>query len=133
MLKRAWVILFITFCIYTVWVYAYCDNTQPSYQDASITNGWKIWQSKNCQSCHQLYGLGGYMGPDLTNTASDKNKGKKYMHTLIKYGSGRMPDFQLTDTEVQNVIAFLSWVDKSGKSKVSKESVHWTGTYIIDK
>jgi len=73
------------------------------------------------------------MGPDLTNTASDSNKGEKYMFTLIKYGTGRMPDFHLTDTEVENVVAFLSWVDKSGKSKVAEESVHWTGTYIIDK
>lgn len=93
----------------------------------------EIWQSKNCQSCHQLYGLGGYMGPDLTNTAGDSSKSEKYMFTLIKYGTGKMPDFQLSDKEVNNVIAFLSWVDKSGKSKVSKESVHWTGTYIIDK
>lgn len=133
MLKKAWVILFTSFCIYTVWVYTYCDGAQLTYPDATITKGWEIWQEKNCQSCHQLYGLGGYMGPDLTNTASDSNKGEQYMFTFIKYGTGRMPDFHLTDTEVQNVIAFLSWVDKSGKSKVPAESVHWTGTYIIDK
>jgi nitric oxide reductase subunit C len=133
MLKKTWVILFSSFCIYTVWVYTYCDGAQLTYPDATITKGWEIWQRKNCQSCHQLYGLGGYMGPDLTNTASDSNKGEKYMFTLIKYGTGRMPDFHLTDTEVENVVAFLSWVDKSGKSKVAEESVHWTGTYIIDK
>ena len=73
------------------------------------------------------------MGPDLTNTASDSSKGEKYMFTLIKYGTGKMPDFKLSDAEVNDVISFLSWVDKSGKSKVAEESVHWTGTYIIEK
>ncbi len=133
MFKRVWIVLFTTFCIYTFWTYAYDDGTQPSYQDESIVSGWEIWQNKNCQSCHQLYGLGGYMGPDLTNIAGDKNKGKEYMYTFIKYGTGSMPDFGLNDDEIENVIAFLSWVDKTGKSQVDERSVHWSGTYIINK
>ena len=33
-------------------------------------SGKLVWQKHNCQSCHQLYGLGGYLGPDLTNVIS---------------------------------------------------------------
>lgn len=91
------------------------------------------WQEKNCQSCHQLYGLGGYMGPDLTNIASEKGKGPGYMQSFIKYGTGKMPNLNLSDTEVANIIAYLSWVDKSGRSKVPPEAVHWTGSYNLSK
>jgi nitric oxide reductase subunit C len=93
--------------------------------------GMQTWQEKNCQSCHQLYGLGGYMGPDLTNTASEKGKGPDYMRAFIKSGTSRMPNFHLSDTEVLNVIAFLKWVDRSGRSKVEAADVHWTGSYNL--
>lgn len=71
------------------------------------------------------------MGPDLTNTASEKGKGADYMKGFIKYGTGRMPNFNLSDTEVTNIIAFLKWVDESGQSKVPQSAVHWTGTYNL--
>ncbi|MBS1782473.1 MAG: cytochrome c [Bacteroidetes bacterium] len=116
------------FGCYSGIVYLFCDN-KPDAPDAAAQRGWKVWQEKNCQSCHQFYGLGGYMGPDLTNVASQK--GTSYMRGIIEHGTGKMPDFHLSNNEVNDVIAFLSWVDKSGKSQVADSSVHWTGTYII--
>lgn len=133
MLKIVWIILFTGFCIYTGWVYLYCDKNAAIVQhDSSLTEGWQLWQDKNCQSCHQLYGLGGYMGPDLTNIARDSSKGQAYMYTFIKYGTGRMPAYNMTDTEVNKIIDFLTWVDKSGVSQVPAEAVHWSGTYFIE-
>lgn len=99
------------------------NNVPPP--DRHIQAGWQLWQDKNCQSCHQLYGLGGYMGPDLTNVYSDK--GARYMQTFIKYGTGKMPDFHLNDSEIQSLISFLAWIDKSGKSKIPASVVHWWG------
>jgi len=110
-------------------VYIYAGSTPGKPLSHEVAAGWQLWQDKNCQSCHQLYGLGGYMGPDLTNVASQKGTG--YMRGLIQYGTNRMPDFNLNDTEVNNVIAFLCWVDKSGTAKVPDSLVHWTGSYTI--
>ncbi len=133
MLRLVWGTLFIAFCLYTGWVYLYCDEkTEIVQNDPSVAKGWELWQQKNCQSCHQLYGLGGYMGPDLTNIARDSSKGKQYMHGFIKYGTGRMPAFGMTDEEVEHIIDFLAWVDKSGLSQVPAEAVHWSGTYMIE-
>lgn len=73
------------------------------------------------------------MGPDLTNTYSEYGKGPLYMQAIIKHGTGRMPDFNLTDTDVKNLVQFLAWVDKSGKSKVKANEVHWSGTYSLGK
>ena len=135
MFKKIWISLFLAFSIYTALVYTQCDagttGSQPDDLDKSITAGRDIWQKYNCQSCHQLYGLGGYLGPELTNTASIK--GAKYMSTIIKYGTGRMPNFHLTDSEVENLVHYLSWIDNSGNTRVAKENVHWTGTYILNE
>lgn len=131
MAKRIWVALFIMFGIYTGVVYSYCDAHKQPAPDKQVKQGWALWQSKNCQSCHQLYGLGGYLGPDLTNTCS--MKGSVYMKGIIKHGTGRMPDMQLTDEEINSIIAFLGWVDKTGRSVVKKEQVHWSGTYVMEE
>jgi len=108
-------------------VYNYADPSPCAKPSNEVTSGWNIWQQKNCNSFHQLYGLGGYMGPDLTNTASIK--GKEYMKVFIRYGSGKMPNFHLNKKEVNDLISFLEWVDKTGLSKVPDSAVHWTGTY----
>jgi len=127
-MKKILLILCTGFAIYSLAVYKYGSTTKASPTPA-ITKGWNVWQEKNCQSCHQLYGLGGYMGPDLTNVASEK--GAAYMKGIIHSGTTRMPDFHLKEEEINDLVAFLSWVDHSGSSKVSDTSVHWTGTYTI--
>ena len=132
---RLWIILFLAFASYTLIVYKYCDEKEvaATTPDRQALAGWKTWQQNNCQACHQLYGLGGYMGPDLTNVVSDPTRNSKYLQTFIKYGTGKMPNFNLNDSEINNVIAFLRWVDKSGKSKVPGECVTYTGNYNLSK
>lgn len=126
--------LFSAFAVYTIAVYAYCDaGNKEKAPTMNVRAGWHVWQEKNCQSCHQLYGLGGYLGPDLTNVASDTMKDERYLRTFIKYGTGRMPDLHLADEEVNDVIAFLKWVDKSGKSKIDGQALTRTGNYDLTK
>ncbi len=134
MASKIWGMLLVIFAAFSWMVYAHCDdNNKEGSPDQQIIAGWNTWQTKNCQSCHQLYGLGGYMGPDLTNVCSDKNKGKSYLKVFIMNGTGRMPNFHLSDKETDDVISFLSWVDKSGESKISADKVHWSGTYELEK
>jgi nitric oxide reductase subunit C len=134
MASRVWVILFIIFIAFSWMVYAHCDdNNKEGFPDHQVNAGWKTWQARNCQSCHQLYGLGGYMGPDLTNIISEKGKGKDYTRVFILNGTARMPDFHLTGSEADELISFLTWVDKSGENKISADKVHWSGTYDLEK
>lgn len=133
MTARIWFALVLSFLFYSCIVYIGSSSSQHKPPASPAANaGWKLWQAKNCHTCHQLYGLGGYMGPDLTNIASDKHKGNPdYIKTFIKYGSTSMPNLHLTDSQANELVAFLQWVDKSGKSNVSPENVHWTGTYLF--
>lgn len=91
-----------------------------------------MWQSKNCQACHQLYGLGGYMGPDLTNIISDSIKGPAYASAFIQSGTAKMPKFNLSAAEVNELLAFLTWVDQSGQSRVPADKVTPLGNYKLD-
>jgi nitric oxide reductase subunit C len=130
---NARIVLFLlcTACaIYTALVYRFSDaSPEADLLSAEAALGKELWQEKNCQSCHQLYGLGGYMGPDLTNVAA---KGPAYMRAFVEKGTGRMPDFHLSKTEVGRLIAFLQWVDKSGQNKVPDSALHWSGSYSLN-
>ena len=72
--------------------------------------GKLLWQINNCQSCHQLYGLGGYMGPDLTLVTTTKRGGEKYTRGMLLNGGARMPNFHFTGGEADAIIAYLSYV-----------------------
>lgn len=109
--------LFISYAAYSAWVYT--NGTEQTVQ-ANFSEkeyiGKQLWQKNNCSSCHQLYGLGGYLGPDLTNITSDAKRGKDYAAVFIKYGGATMPDFHLTDKETEAILAYLSFVDASVKN-----------------
>ena len=131
MVKRVFIALLIVYCCYSFLVYAYSARvTAPPSAEALA--GFDIWQSKNCQACHQVYGLGGYMGPDLTNIISDTTKGPLYAFAFIKLGSPKMPNFNFSDTEANKIIAFLKWVDKSGRSMVPGNKVDGLGNYNLE-
>lgn len=129
---RIWIALFTVFIGYTFYVYNFCDRQAAGATDPRVAKGWYTWQQKNCQACHQLYGLGGYLGPDLTNVAADPYKNELYLKTFIRYGTGKMPDFHLNDSEITNLVAFLRWIDKSGKSRIRQDQVTSSGNYNLD-
>lgn len=76
--------------------------------------GQKIWQQKNCFNCHQVYGLGGYLGPDLTNIYSNPNKGEKYIEAMLNSGVKSMPKYEFNKAEKDALISFLREIDKTG-------------------
>ena len=102
--------------------------------DVQAQRGKLLWQSYNCQACHQIYGLGGYMGPDLTNVISTPGKGPDYVNALLTAGTAKMPNFHLTGIEKQQLVAFLTAVSKSGEYPLKTENIDlkW-GSFLIRK
>ena len=76
--------------------------------------GEHIWQENNCMACHQLYGLGGYLGPDLTNVISNPSKGKEYVKAFFNSGVKSMPKFNFSEEEKEALASFLEHVDNTG-------------------
>ncbi len=128
--QLAFPLLCVIFIIYSWMVYTTDSNFDKGSQHLSyeVIKGKRLFQKYNCISCHQIYGLGGYLGPDLTNVISAHGKGELYASAIIKYGTLIMPNMSLSDKEVEEVLAYLKYIDKTGKSPATNFNVSWIGT-----
>jgi len=109
-------LLFIVFIIYTIVVFTHgtAFSKGKTYLTHEAQKGKIIFQEKNCMACHQIYGLGGYMGPDLTNIISKRNNNTSIAKAFLKNGTEKMPDFELTEVEIEALIAYLKYLDQAG-------------------
>lgn len=119
--------LIVLYVLYSIWVYS-AGTDGPVSMNVPAQRGKKLYQELNCVSCHQLYGLGGYMGPDLTNVISQK--GKDYAAAFIKNGTTKMPNFHLSDAEVDFISEYLKEVDKTGHSPNFDYEIRMNGNVI---
>lgn len=83
--------LIVIFVIYNRLIYSSHSYTSSVALSPKAIAGQELWQSNNCWSCHQIYGLGGYLGPDLTNIYSNPSKGPVYINTFLNSGVKSMP------------------------------------------
>lgn len=122
--------LFLLFIVDGIIIYTSGAENDPGKQ--FLTEGAKkgklLFQEYNCISCHQIYGLGGYMGPDLTNVISAPGKGEIFVKALIQAGTQRMPNFHFGTSEVNELTEYLNYVDKTGISPVRNFEIKYDGT-----
>jgi len=85
--------------------------TVPAREQATINKGKALFQQHNCIACHQLYGLGGYLGPELTSAYSDPQRGELFMRAFLQAGGQRMPNFGFRQDEIDALISYLKYVD----------------------
>ena len=93
----------------------------------SAQSGKLVFHKYNCISCHQIYGLGGYMGPDLTNVMSTQGKGRNYASAFIVSGTMKMPKFDLSEEEVENLLDYLEYVGQAGDYPITDFKPTWYG------
>ncbi len=77
---------------------------------ADAVEGRKLFHDGSCQVCHQLWGQGGFLGPDLTNSASRVDETR--LASLLTVGSGQMPAFGYTPNQISQMRAFLTEIDR---------------------
>ena len=109
--------------------YVYTKGTEAAHlppMNEVERYGADVFQQYNCIACHQFYGLGGYMGPDLTNVIS--NRGEAVARAFIMAGTASMPNLGLSPEEVDAVVAYLAFVDKTGTYPPENYEVRWYGT-----
>lgn len=84
-----------------------------------VTRGMDVWHENNCINCHTLFGEGAYYAPDLTKIT--QHRGEAYLQAYMRdpsqfYDEQRhrrlMPKQDLSDAEIDDLIAFLDWVSK---------------------
>ncbi len=90
----------------------YADESPSIVLSQEAIQGRRVWLENNCQACHQLYGFGGFLGPDLTNIASRIEITQ--LVDQLALGSGQMPKFDLTDDQTVDLWTFLQSMNESG-------------------
>ncbi len=78
--------------------------------------GYRLWREQNCHTCHQLYGFGGYLGPDLTHVTRRVKQADFELILLV--GVGAMPRADVTGDGLKALFTFLSEMDRSGQGHV---------------
>ncbi|MBP6558009.1 MAG: cytochrome c [Flavobacterium sp.] len=89
--------------------------------------GEKLWLQNNCHSCHQIYGLGGYLGPDFTNVYSFRKRDEKYLKSMFNSGIKSMPQFDFNETEKEELVQFLKEIDQTGQYPNTKAQIEADG------
>lgn len=80
-----------------------------------VAEGKKVWETRNCIGCHTLLGEGAYFAPELGNVvARYGEEGVKAFITSRPVdgipGRRSMPQFNLTERELEAITAFLKHV-----------------------
>ncbi|OGI57918.1 MAG: cytochrome C [Candidatus Muproteobacteria bacterium RBG_19FT_COMBO_61_10] len=87
------------------------ENLTPN-----VVLGKHVWEVNNCIGCHTLLGEGAYFAPELGNVY--KRRGPEFIKTWIRIqptkapGRRRMPQFNLTEAELDGLVEFLKWTSE---------------------
>jgi nitric oxide reductase subunit C len=104
--------------------YIRTTSTDESTLTASVERGKRIWEKNACINCHTLLGEGAYFAPELGNvwirwggdsdpaSARDTLKGWMAAQPSGIEGRRQMPQFNLTDKELDDLADFLQWASK---------------------
>ncbi|MDR2219939.1 MAG: cytochrome c [Methylobacillus sp.] len=117
-------LLFIALTVDTTKALPKRDNSQNI--TAEVERGKKVWETNNCIGCHTLLGEGAYFAPELGNVYKRRGGdegGAEFIKEWIKMqplnipGRRKMPQFHLTDQELDDLVAFLKYASEINTEK----------------
>jgi len=86
----------------------------------SVARGKNLWEVNNCVGCHTIMGEGAYYAPELANVynrrgGTNEVAFKTYLNgwmsaqPLNEPGRRKMPQFHLSEEQVNDLADFLIW------------------------
>ncbi|RXJ89039.1 cytochrome C [Arcobacter sp. CECT 8983] len=115
------ILLFVGLTVDTVKKFPELTNEDKLTQ--SVADGKHVWEKYNCVGCHTIMGEGAYYAPELANVFD--RRGLKDEETFKTYLSSwmasqpldienrrKMPQFNLSDKEIEDLANFLIWTSK---------------------
>lgn len=90
----------------------------------AVERGKRVWEENACINCHTLLGEGAYFAPELGNVwirygGAENPEGaraalKGWMQAMPTGIEGRrqMPQFNLSEQQLDDLASFLEWVSK---------------------
>ncbi len=120
--------LVLAFLVQTYLVYSDGTGLKTSPLSVSAQHGRKIWLKNNCQSCHQIFGFGGFLGPDLTNTAHVYDA--EELQEILLVGPGQMPSIKISTLEAKSLQAYFNELNKTGISQAFADPDSVEGAFL---
>jgi nitric oxide reductase subunit C len=105
-------------------LYALSTSTHNDQLTDSVIAGKRVWEKNACIDCHTILGEGAYFAPELGNVfvrrggKTDPEGAKQFIKDWIKSqpsgvaGRRQMPQFNLSDKDLDDLANFLEWVSK---------------------
>jgi nitric oxide reductase subunit C len=102
-------------------------STNKATLTESVVRGKHVWEKNSCINCHSLIGEGAYFAPELGNVwdryggREDEGSAREALKAWIKAqptgveGRRQMPNFHLTEQELDDVVDFFRWTDSIKK------------------
>lgn len=84
----------------------------PPEERQRVLAGHHTWLKGNCATCHAIYGLGGHLGPDLTDIV--QYRGAPYVKVMIQSGRPGMPACTFDPGTMDDLIAYLEFIGRTG-------------------
>lgn len=116
---------FVLFVGMTIQSHVYAlQSSNDNQLTASVAAGKRVWEKNACIDCHTILGEGAYFAPELgnvfvryggkTDPAGAKEAIKAWMKSQPSGVEGRrqMPQFNLSDQELNDLADFLEWTSK---------------------
>lgn len=123
--RLVFLVMLFLFLGYSSFLYTVQPFPDPPANTAA-ENGKMVWQNYNCSSCHQIFGLGGYLGPDLTDEYTLRSEA--IINSFLISGTSIMPNFHLSEQERSDLIEYLKTVDATGSADPKTFKIYTDGT-----
>lgn len=104
--------------------YVVTESTDTEALTEDVIAGKRVWEENSCINCHTIMGEGAYFAPELANVwqryggDEDPEGARAALAAWIKNqptgipGRRQMPDFNLSDEEIDDLIDFLKWTSE---------------------
>lgn len=121
------------FAVYAAAVATWPLEPDPVGRSSAAAHGTEsaaadAWRAAGCQVCHSVFGLGGHIGPDLTNVVSRTSTG--YVRAMVRAGPPGMPAYRDLDEGTLDLLAeYLERVDRAARYPSSS----WAGDRSEDR
>ena len=115
------ILVFIGLTFHTVRVLPERDHRENITPEVVL--GKKVWEENNCVGCHSILGEGAYFAPELGNVYQRFGNSTDAIKWFIQSrpvegvpGRRSMPQFNLTEEELEAVAQFLKWTSEINTS-----------------
>jgi nitric oxide reductase subunit C len=104
--------------------YMRTTSTDAATLTDGVARGKHVWERHACINCHSLLGEGAYFAPELGNVwvryggDTDKEGARASLIAWMQSqpsgvpGRRQMPQFHLTDQELNDLVDFLEWTSR---------------------